>query len=74
MALTPAEKQRRYRERNKDRPTPAKQIRELKARVAELEAKLGGVPDPINITIQAIDDTVFHQWEQAMGRKKGPTQ
>ena len=71
MALTPAEKQRRYRERHKDRPTPAQEIRALKARVAELEGLLRQKSEMDEIHIKAIDSSVIDQWERALGRKGG---
>ena len=71
VALTPAEKQRRYRERHKDRPTPAQQIRMLTERIAQLEAQLRGDPGDNPITLKNIDPTIIDQWETALGRKKG---
>ena len=70
MALTPAEKQRRYRERHKDRPTSAQQIRMLTDRIAQLEAQLRGDPCDAPITLKNIDLTIIDQWETALGRKK----
>ena len=69
VALTPAEKQRRYRERHKDRPSAAQQIRMLKARVAELEAQLRGEPPPDPQPVKSIDTSMVEQWQAAMGRK-----
>ena len=68
MALTPAEKQRRYRERHKNRPTPAQQIEMLKARVAELEQQLKSLSEPETVPLKSIDTSIIHQWEQALGR------
>ena len=70
MALTPAEKQRRYRERHKDRPTQAQQIRLLKNRIAELEAHISRENSAEQISIKAIDNSIIDQWEAALGRKK----
>ena len=70
MALTPAEKQRRYRERHKDRPSPAQEIRALKARIAELEDLVRQQSASETISIKAIDNAVIDQWEQALGRKR----
>ena len=71
MALTPAEKQKRYRQRHKDRPTQAQRIAMLEARIAELEAQLRAARNPgaePHHSLQAIDATVIAEWERALGR------
>jgi hypothetical protein len=71
MALTPAEKQRRYRERHKDRLTPAQEIAALKARVAELEAPPQRAAEPADHSIAVVDHDIIAEWERARGRKLG---
>jgi hypothetical protein len=75
MALTPAEKQKRYRLRHRDRPTPAQKIIMLEARIAELEAQLRAAtePDQRPPSLQAIDESVIAEWERALGRKRRPS-
>ena len=70
MALTPAEKQRRYRERHKDRPSPAQKIKALQDRVAELEAQIRAALTHDVTPLKSIDHLIISQWEQALGRKK----
>ena len=70
MALTPAEKQRRYRERHKDRPSPAQQIKALVTRIAELEAQIREASTHNVTPLKNIDHSIIAQWEQALGRKK----
>jgi len=71
MALTPAEKQRRYRERHRDRPTPAQEIAMLKARIADLERQLRGEPEPLpDRSLKAVDATVIAEWERARGIRR----
>jgi cell division septum initiation protein DivIVA len=72
MALTPAEKQKRYRDRYRDRPSPAQEIKALKARVAELESQIQGAAAQETPPLQMIDNAIIDQWEQALGRKKRP--
>ncbi|CAA7624015.1 hypothetical protein [Magnetospirillum sp. SS-4] len=77
MALTPAEKQRRYRQRHKDRPTQAQKIVMLEARIAELEAQLRvatGADAGRNHSHQTIDETVIAEWERALGRGRHHSQ
>ncbi len=71
MALTPAEKQRRYRQRHKGRPTQAQKIALLEARIAELEAQLKaatGADAGQDHSPQTIDETVIAEWERALGK------
>ena len=71
MALTPAEKQKRYRLRHRDRPTPAQKIIMLEARIAELEAQLRtatGADTGQEHSPQTIDESVIAEWERAMGK------
>ncbi len=73
MALTPAEKQRRYRQRHRDQPTQAQKIAMLEARVVELEAQLkaaSGLDTGSQGSHQAIDETVIAEWERALGRSR----
>ena len=73
MALTPAEKQKRYRQRHKDRPTQAQKIARLEARIAELEAQLraaSGTGTEPRQHLQAIDESIIAEWERALGRSR----
>jgi len=71
MALTPAEKQRRYRERHRDRPTPAQEIAVLKARIADLERQIRGEPEPsADRSLTAVDEAVIAEWERARGLRR----